>query len=315
MTISVVMPVHNEVSFIRAAVQSILQQTYSEFELVIVDDASTDGTAEFVDKIGDPRVRTIHPGRVGFLRALELGVREARGDWIARMDADDLAHPQRFQVELTFLREHSDCLFVSCQYGIVTPSGRYLLPRRIFDWQYVTPRMLTLGAESLFADPGTIFNRRQALSVGLYDPVFENEKPLYYKLLTRGAGAVLGRCLHLARWRLGTHSQSRHKQRLTAYFEIRERYDKENVPGPADRLEWMDEGDAAVSAARSCCDYYIVARDFRAARRVALRTLRDNPLSSVAPRLLLKSILRRRSLRFWQPDEGHRRFLRAEKPW
>ncbi len=103
-SVTVLMPVHNGERFLSDAVASVLRQTYDDFELLIVDDASTDSSARIADSFNDPRVRLITgQGRLRFAGALNLGLELARGRYVARMDADDICRPERLAVQTAFL--------------------------------------------------------------------------------------------------------------------------------------------------------------------------------------------------------------------
>lgn len=107
--VSVVMSVHNGAATITAAVRSILWQTFTDWELIVVDDASTDETAAVVARFRDPRIRLIHGlKQLGLAARLNQCVELARGTYIARMDADDIAYPHRFQRQVAYLQLHSD---------------------------------------------------------------------------------------------------------------------------------------------------------------------------------------------------------------
>ncbi len=90
---------YNAQAYIASAMESILAQTESDFECVIIDDGSTDDTIRVVKQFYDPRIRLIEAGRIGLARALNIGVRESRGEFIARHDADDVSHPKRFEIQ------------------------------------------------------------------------------------------------------------------------------------------------------------------------------------------------------------------------
>ena len=106
--ISVLMTSYNAEEFIAQAVKSILEQTESDFECLIVDDGSTDDTIRILKRFRDPRIRLIEAGRIGLAKALNLGMREVRGEFIARHDADDLSHPKRFEMQKSALERFPD---------------------------------------------------------------------------------------------------------------------------------------------------------------------------------------------------------------
>lgn len=108
--ISVVMPVFNSAPFLAAAVRSILEQTYENFEFVIVDDGSTDGSAQILNSLDDSRIVLFtNSENKGLIYSLNFGISVARGRYIARMDADDIAVKFRLQKQVDFLKKHPEC--------------------------------------------------------------------------------------------------------------------------------------------------------------------------------------------------------------
>lgn len=121
-SLSVVMPVHNGADYILGAVASILQQSLRDLELLVIDDHSTDATAELVAKLEDPRIRLVaNPGPKGFSHSLNLGIERAKGTYIARMDADDEALPSRLRLQVDFLEQHPDVSFVGSRVALNDP--------------------------------------------------------------------------------------------------------------------------------------------------------------------------------------------------
>jgi glycosyltransferase involved in cell wall biosynthesis len=106
---TVLMPVYNGEQFVGAAIESILRQSFSDFELLIIDDASTDRTADIVRQFDDSRIRIIRNAKnLKIVAALNLGLKEARGLYIVRMDADDVSMPHRLQMQLAFMDDHPE---------------------------------------------------------------------------------------------------------------------------------------------------------------------------------------------------------------
>jgi glycosyltransferase involved in cell wall biosynthesis len=110
--ISVVMSNYNtEVSMLREAVESILSQTFCDFEFIIIDDGSTDESVDYLRGLPDPRIRLIrNPVNIGLTKSLNIGLKVAKGKYIARMDADDIALPVRFEKQYAYMEAHPDVI-------------------------------------------------------------------------------------------------------------------------------------------------------------------------------------------------------------
>ena len=122
--ISVVMAVYNGAPYLEAAINSILQQTYANFEFIIVNDASTDNTSEILKKYDDCRLRVLtNPENLGLTKSLNRGINAARGQYIARMDADDLSLPHRLEKQLEFLENHPEYALVGSSYYQIDETG------------------------------------------------------------------------------------------------------------------------------------------------------------------------------------------------
>ena len=114
--VSVVMPAYNAQSFIADAISSILDQTFSDFEFIIINDGSIDATVSIIKTFADPRIRLINmPRNMGIVAALNAGLDAARGEYIARMDSDDMSLPERFARQVEHLDTHPECAVVGVQ--------------------------------------------------------------------------------------------------------------------------------------------------------------------------------------------------------
>lgn len=114
--ITVLMPVRNGEAHLRASIVSILAQTFADFELLILDDGSTDSSPEIIRSFNDPRIRTIvHPQNIGLVPTLNEGLDQARGEFVARQDHDDLSSPERLQKQIDYLAAHPECALVGTE--------------------------------------------------------------------------------------------------------------------------------------------------------------------------------------------------------
>ncbi|QHL89100.1 glycosyltransferase [Nibribacter ruber] len=121
------MPVYNAHKFLRAALESILQQTFHDFECLIIDDGSTDDSVAIVQSYQDPRIRLYqNEQNVGISATLNKGIGLATAPYIARMDADDVSHLERLQKQVDYLRMNPDCALVSAAVKVMDESGAFM---------------------------------------------------------------------------------------------------------------------------------------------------------------------------------------------
>lgn len=122
------MSVYNGQNFLAEAVDSILSQTFSDFEFLIIDDGSTDNTAEILSARAsrDQRIRIITQENKGRATSLNIGIAAAKSDYIARMDADDIALPDRFQLQFDFLERHPEVGLLGGSVELIKAAGRVL---------------------------------------------------------------------------------------------------------------------------------------------------------------------------------------------
>src|SRR5262245_22908484 len=122
---SVLLPVYNAERYLRQSVRSVLDQTFSDFELLAADDGSTDLSLSILQEIAstDPRVRVISRENRGLVETLNELIGVSRGRYLARMDADDRCLPQRFDRQVAYLNEHPDCVAVGARCLLVDPEG------------------------------------------------------------------------------------------------------------------------------------------------------------------------------------------------
>ncbi len=123
--VSVIMPIHNGEATLDEAVRSILTQSFIDFELIAIDDGSTDGSLQILKKFAasDPRIHIISRPNTGIAGALNDGIAVARGKFLARMDADDISLPTRFEKQVGYLREHPACVLLGSRVLLVEPFG------------------------------------------------------------------------------------------------------------------------------------------------------------------------------------------------
>jgi glycosyltransferase involved in cell wall biosynthesis len=203
--LSVIMPAYNAEETVAAAIDSIISQTWRDFELIIVDDCSSDGTEKAVRVCRDARIVLLRNERnAGVARTLAKAVAAAKGTLLARADADDLNHPTRFEKQVRYLREHPDVGVVGAAYELIDERSHVFDSRvRPGDDEYLQRELLKLNPIC----HGSVMMRREiVLALGGYDDRFLHAED--YDLWLRCAEvtrlALMGEKLYL--WRVTPRS-------------------------------------------------------------------------------------------------------------
>jgi len=166
-TISVVMPVYNAENYLDEAIQSILNQTYKDFEFIIINDGSTDKSLEIIEKYKniDIRIALINRENRGLIVSLNEGVEKAKGKYIARMDADDISLPERFEKQIE-LMEKDTLDICGCHYFMINENNEYidsaLVPLKHASF------MNYLSITTPFAHPSVMIRRNFIIKNNLY---------------------------------------------------------------------------------------------------------------------------------------------------
>jgi glycosyltransferase involved in cell wall biosynthesis len=171
--VSVVMPAYNAERFLAQALASVLIQTHRAFELIVVDDGSTDGTLRIARDCArhDNRVHVITQANGGVARALNAGVALAQHDWIVRMDADDVMEPERVERQLAFLAANPDVSVTSSLVRYITEHDRVVgLSRSPFTRRGTATRYARQNRIVAINHPASMVRRSAFLEVGGYRP-------------------------------------------------------------------------------------------------------------------------------------------------
>jgi glycosyltransferase involved in cell wall biosynthesis len=192
--ISVVLPVHNGGEYLAQALDSILTQSFEDFELIIIDDGSADNSATIIETktAGDRRCRRISREKRGFVDTCNQGFDLARGEYVFRMDADDVARPNRFELQLQYLLSNPDCVAVGSRVLLVDPAG---LPLMEYIDSFTHDEIYNdgLNAISSIVHPSVAIRRSSFVAVGGYRNEFNlaEDLDLFLRLAEVGTLANL----------------------------------------------------------------------------------------------------------------------------
>ena len=290
--VSVVMTVYNSQHYLRETLESLLNQTFGDFEFIIVNDGSTDRSLEILKEYAqrDGRIRLISRGNTGIVAAANEGIAAARGEYLARTDSDDVSMPERLEKQVAYLDAHPDCVLVGSRvvetdpYGIpVTESGHALTHEEI-DRQLMT----AYGGWAVL-QPTAMMRTAAVRSVGGYRGRYNisEDHDLFLRLAERGKVANLPDVLLRYRRRFdgATHS---HLHQLAEAKEklLREAHERRGIPLPPGWKPDVWEPVPAAEQLRTWGWAALRAGNAKVARKHALAALRAAPLSAAAWRLL-----------------------------
>jgi glycosyltransferase involved in cell wall biosynthesis len=193
--VSVLMPCYNAAGTITSALGSLAQQTLPDFELIAVDDGSTDGTVELLQDwaAGDQRLHLLSQDHGGIVKALNTGLEACQAGYIARMDADDLAHPERLERQAAFLEQHPETAVVGCRVRGFPPHKVRDGFSIYLDWQN---SLLSdddirreIFVESPLTHPSVVMRKDWLVEVGGYqEHGWPEDYDLWLRLYLAGAG-------------------------------------------------------------------------------------------------------------------------------
>ena len=131
--ISIIMSVYNGGKYLRESIDSILNQTFNNFELILVDDKSTDNTKQIIETYKDRRIKVIENNKnIGLTKSLNKAIKQSKGKYIARMDADDISHQDRLKEQYNFMEKSPDISIAGSFMNIINESGEIISINKIY---------------------------------------------------------------------------------------------------------------------------------------------------------------------------------------
>jgi glycosyltransferase involved in cell wall biosynthesis len=183
--VTVLMPAYNAAEYISEAIDSILNQTFNDFELLIINDGSSDETASILSSYKDLRIKVITQENRGLVQSLNKGLRIAEGKYIARFDADDICYPERLQLQYDFLTQNKDYIIVGGDADYTDKNGNYIFT---FESSYYEDNAIRKSdwSECPFIHSSVMFLKQSVLDAGCYNAkALTFEDHLLWKKLSR----------------------------------------------------------------------------------------------------------------------------------
>jgi len=200
--ISVIMPVYNAEKYIGEAIESIRNQTFANFEFIIIYDLSFDNSLKIINNYSDSRIRIIeNKKRIGLVKSLNKAVKCARGEYIARQDADDISLPDRLELQLEFLEKHPKVALIGTGIYVIDKNGD-VTEKRIM---HPNPKKSLLKGNR-FIHGSVMFRKAVIDEFGAYNELFKNSED--YELWLRLSQKYEINNLALPLYKLRAHSSS-----------------------------------------------------------------------------------------------------------
>lgn len=299
--ISVLLPVYNAEKYLRAAVDSIFAQTHNDFEIIAVEDGSVDGSLQILeDYSSDARMRILSRSNTGIVGALNDAIGMARGQFLARMDADDIAMSTRLEHQIAFLKDNPDCVAVGSSVFIMDEQGRDIHVAEVSTEHVEIERKFFMGNGAL-CHPTVMMRAWAVRQVGGYREQYRNfdeDVDLFLRLGEIGKLANIDVPLLRYRWHLNsiTHRLSPLIAASTRAALIREACVRRGIPeidlpSSSPAMVHLSDRDMKIEHYHRWSVEAAKSGRFAIARRYALAALRLEPGRKKCWWVLCNSIL------------------------
>ncbi len=237
--ISVILPCYNTERYIATAVNSILVQTFSDFEFIIIDDGSTDGSPQILREFAskDSRIRLVSRPNKGLTRTLNEAIGMAAAPLLARMDGDDVSGPERFEKQVAYLNAHAECVCLGSRVQLIDP---YDSPLGVTDHKLTHEEIdadLLKGIGWSIVHPTAMMRSDAVKKVGGYRDQFDNSEDLDLFLRLAEVGKLANLPEALVKYR--RHPQSVNHLKYENQWKLKkvivaEAYERRGMEMPAD---------------------------------------------------------------------------------
>ena len=211
--VSVVMTVYNGEKYLKESIASILNQTFENFDFIIVNDGSTDKTLDLLKSYQDGKIKIINQNNQGPPAAANNGIKASTAEYIARLDADDIASPERLDEQIKFLDHNKNCILVGGYMEYMTEEGEVIYLNKM-PLSYDEIKIIIKNGECPFLHSSVAFRKATAIKCGLYNPnLFYFHDPDLYRKLAKEEGEMVNLPICLGKLRITPSALSNQTRR------------------------------------------------------------------------------------------------------
>lgn len=296
--VSVIIPVYNGTDYLGEAIESVFTQTYTDYEIIVVDDGSTDETWPLIQSYGS-RLRGIHKENGGIASALNCGIQQARGEYIVWLSHDDMFLPHKLERQVTLMDSSPNLGGCYSDYYIVNAEGRVVSEKKMP--HYPAGEMVRHLLQYMFINGCTVLVRRACFEAeGLFDDrlPFAQDADMWFRLLRRFVFAHIPESLTKYRVHAGQGSQKIKRIRADAHEFWRRCLEDYPLTDIFPELRGREDDKAAVAKAHNCLGdiMRICHADMPLARGQYIHSLQ------IWPNLRNRALPRAIMLQFWLPN-------------
>lgn len=296
--ISVNLPVYNAEKYVAQTIESILNQTFTEFEFLILNDGSSDRSGEILTDYAqkDARIRVFSAPNQGVSRSRNQLLHQSQGEWIAVMDADDIALPDRFALQLNYLRHHPEVVCVGGAHDLIDEVGRFLTHLALPETDAEIQRLALAGHGSI-CHPCALIRRSAMLQVGGYDETLRSAHDLDLWLKLGEIGQLANLIDPVLKYRIHTASvsgQNYRTQRDEARQACEQAWQRRGIEGLFEATDPWRPGPDRASQHHFALQYGWWAynnQEMSTARHYAIRAIQTLPFNLKGWNLLRCTLL------------------------
>jgi len=223
--VSVIMAVHNGAAFLKDCIDSVLSQSFINFEFIIVNDGSTDNSPAIIKKFAnqDQRIKIINKEHTGLANSLNIGIKKAQGEFIARIDADDIWLPEKLGQQIQYLNFNPNKMLLGSSVVFIDERGALVKAKGFNNGEFLEYEQIIKGLtrNNLFCHSSVVFRKELVLEIGYFDENFVSSLDYDYwvRIVSRFPATILAE--PLVKYRITEGMQSIQLRRLQIKETIR----------------------------------------------------------------------------------------------
>jgi glycosyltransferase involved in cell wall biosynthesis len=296
--VSVVVPAYNAQRYLIESINSVLAQTFRDFECIVVDDGSTDRTPQLIDELArvDSRIRRLTIPHGGIVKGLNAGIEAARGQYIARTDADDICLPNRFELQVRYLDQHPDCVMIGSKVTLVDPYNSNLWEVDVQSDHEAIEADLLRGNGWAVIHPSTMLRREAVLQAGGYRAEYEwaEDLDLFLRMGLLGRLANLQDSLLHYRQHFASVNRTRWEaQNERTRLAVLDAYRLRGKPAPEGFKPQVGISMTRLEQTHAWCLRAMYIKNWKAARRHAMAIVRAQPARLDSWKMLAHALIKR----------------------